>query len=69
MPPVSPEMRAERKRVGDLIGHMIDRALEEHDAVPHGSFRETIYGAFAADLAKLAKTVRDGGTLEDLQRL
>ncbi len=62
----TPELDAERKRVGACITTLIDRTLELHDTCPDD--QRFVVGLFAADLAHLAGVVRDGGDAADLEQ-
>lgn len=55
----SPEIRAERKRIVERIGILIDEVMGRRDRTISPLVRD-VFGQYAADLAALAKDVREG---------
>lgn len=55
----SPEIRAERKRIVDRIGALIDEVLLRRERTISPTVKD-VFGKYAADLAELAKFVREG---------
>ncbi len=59
-PEPSAEVIAERRRIGDLAGRLLDELIETRDKTPPLSSARKAIGDCAAKVAALAKQIRTG---------
>jgi len=65
---MSKELKAERRRVDEILTALIDSVLERRNRVVGQGDAKYLLGTFATDLTHLAEVIRQGGTAADLEQ-